>query len=90
MVLPIRRFLFRSTLPRSHPSTVPGIWDLLDALKFQKVKSLQSDTSGRIIGSLFDKKEVDAIDPNTGVVEWLSVLPHEIKWMGQVEGELLA
>jgi hypothetical protein len=72
------------------PSDAPGIWDWLGTLQFQKVKSLQSDPGGRIIGSLFDKKEVHAIDAGTGTAERLAVLPEEIEWVGQVEGALLA
>lgn len=72
------------------PSVDSGIWDWLGTLKFQKVKSLQTDTAGRIIGSLFDKKELHAIDPNTGAAERLAVLPDEIGWVGQVEGEYFA
>jgi hypothetical protein len=72
------------------PSGDPGIWDWLGTLVAQKVKSLQCDAAGRIIGSLFDKKEIHAIDPTSGAAERLAVLPEEIEWVGQTEGRLLA
>ena len=72
------------------PSVDSGIWDWLGTLVAQKVKSLQCDAAGRIIGSLFDKKEIHAIDPTSGTAERLAVLPEEIEWVGQTEGGLLA
>lgn len=72
------------------PSRDPGIWDWLGTLVAQKVKSLQCDAAGRIIGSLFDKKEIHAIDAISGTAERLAVLPEEIEWVGQTEGALLA
>jgi photosystem II stability/assembly factor-like uncharacterized protein len=72
------------------PTRDPGIWDWLGTLKGQKVKSLHCDEGGRIISSLFDKKEIHAIDPGTGAAERLAILPEEVEWVGEVQGELLA
>lgn len=66
------------------PSDEPGTWDWLGTLKAQKIKFLQVDASGRILGSLFDKREIHAIEPADGETHRVAVLPKEIEWFGHL------
>ncbi len=72
------------------PSDEPGTWDWFGALAAKKVKLLQVDAAGRILGAIFDQREIHAIEPASGKTSCLAVLPEEIQWVGTVGRTLLA